>query len=89
MLPPDYSIDFLHDSFHPDNQSDFEYKVIKAWVENSNWHELNIIGTKADRSSDKTDTVNFITKFSDRSCIEKKHYESLQFKRVNKHLLVL
>lgn len=77
------SIDFLHDSLHPDNQADFEYEATKAWAENSKWHELHIIGTKAGQSGDKTGTVDFIAKFSDQCGTENEHCERSQFKRVN------
>ena len=48
------SIDFLRDSLHPDSQSEFEYEETKSWAENSKWHGLKIIATKAGQEDDKT-----------------------------------
>ena len=77
------SIDFLRDSLHPDSRSEFEYEETKSWAENSKWHGLKIIATKAGQKDDKTGVVDFIAKFSDESGVQNQHCERSQFKRIN------
>ena len=77
------SIDFLRDSLHPDSQSEFEYEETKSWAENSKWHGLKIIATKAGQEDDKTGVVDFVAKFSDQNGIQNQHCERSQFKRIN------
>ena len=77
------SIDFLHDSLHPDSRDDFDFDSTKKWAEGSTWHQLSILGTKAGQEHDKVGSVDFIAAYTDEEENDHRHCERSQFKKVD------
>ena len=66
-------IDYLSASLHPDHRKDFDPKSTRAWAEGSQWHKLEIIGTKDGGSDDVTGEVEFIATFTQKGEMMKHH----------------
>lgn len=77
------SVDFLHDSLHPDSREDFDFEATQHWAESSTWHQLSIITSKAGQKEDKVGSVDFIAAYTDEDEVEHRHCERSQFKKVD------
>jgi len=57
-------LEFLHDSLHPDRREDNDPEGARDWAENSQWHGLEIIETKAGGPDDEHGQVEFVASYT-------------------------
>lgn len=71
-------IDYLFNSLHPAQRSDFDAKATRTWAENSDWHKLEILETAGGGTHDSRGTVEFVASYSEKG-VRKEHRESAKF----------
>jgi SEC-C motif-containing protein len=75
-------MDFVFETTHPDQRTDFDHKATREWAESADWQGLEIISTKDGGKNDTTGEVEFIARFRDKEA-PREHHELAQFKREN------
>jgi SEC-C motif domain protein len=66
-------IDYLATSLHPDHRKGFDPKITRDWAESSEWHKLEILGTRAGGTDDAEGEVEFIATFTQKGNAMKHH----------------
>ena len=75
------AIDYLADTLHPNERSDFDRKAAREWAEHSEWLGLEIVKAKGG-AQDSMGEVEFIARYR-QDGTEHTHHEVSRFKKVN------
>jgi SEC-C motif-containing protein len=81
-------VDFLLASLHPDGSGGVDRDSTRAWAENSEWHGLEVLGTKHGGPEDQTGEVEFVAKYTLQG-EPQRHHEKASFRRHNGKWLYL
>jgi len=73
-------IRYLYSSLHPDHRKGYDEKATRKWAQGSQWHKLEIIGTKGGSEGDTEGTVEFVATFTEGGA-RRKHHELASFKK--------
>jgi len=73
-------MDFIFESTHPDHREGYDHEGTKRWAENSEWLELEIIGTVKGGRDDRTGEVEFIARYREKDA-RREHHECGHFEQ--------
>ncbi|MBF0232746.1 MAG: SEC-C domain-containing protein [Desulfamplus sp.] len=79
------AVNYLEETIHPDQRSDFDKNEARAWSETSQWKQLEILNTIDGQSGDKQGIVEFIAHFINNKNVAQKHHERAEFKKEGGH----
>lgn len=77
-----HEIEYIGETIHPDQRSDYDEKATKDWSHGSEWLGLEIVNTENGLASDEEGTVEFKAKFKQQG-YELDHHELSEFKKVD------
>ena len=71
-------IDYIYETTHPSKRKNYDRKAVLAWVINSTWKGLEILGTDGGGLDDDAGTVEFVARYREK---EKpvSHHEIAEF----------
>jgi SEC-C motif domain protein len=75
-------MEFLFESTHPDYRKGYDHEGTKKWAENSEWLNLEIVGTSGGGPDDLSGEVEFIARYREKG-VRREHHECGHFKREN------
>jgi len=75
-------MDFLQASLHPDHTSGNDDEGARDWAENSEWHNLEVVSTKAGGPDDDQGQVEFVATYTHEGQ-EQSYHEVAEFDRVD------
>ncbi len=75
-------IDYIQNTTHPSQRSQFDLEATRDWAENSEWQKLEILDVVAGTATDKTGEVEFIATYIQKGTVNK-HHERALFKKVD------
>lgn len=76
------NIDYLHNSLHPDHQSDHDVNAARKWAADSDWLGLEIVSTSAGGKDDETGIVEFKAGYRENGKVRQLH-EISRFEKVD------
>ena len=75
-------MDFLQASLHPDHQGNNDSEGARDWAENSEWHSLEVIETRAGGPDDDQGRVEFVATYTHEEK-EQSYHEVAEFDKVD------
>jgi len=75
-------MEFLQASLHPDHQDDNDGEGAKDWAENSDWHSLEVVETKAGGPDDDQGQVEFVATYTHQG-EQQAYHEVAEFDRID------
>jgi SEC-C motif-containing protein len=75
-------MDFLFESTHPDHREGYDHEGAKRWARNSEWLELEIIGTSKGGRDDREGEVEFVARYREKD-VRREYHECGHFKQEN------
>jgi len=75
------NVDYLHNSLHPDYQSDHDVNAARKWAADSDWMGLEIVSTAAGGKDDETGIVEFKASYRENGKVHQLH-EISRFEKV-------
>lgn len=76
------NVEYLHDSLHPDHQSDHDINAARKWASDSDWLGLEIVSTSGGGKEDDKGVVEFKATYREKGKVRTLH-EISQFQKVD------
>jgi SEC-C motif-containing protein len=73
-------VDYILDTTHPEQQDPDSQKTVEKWARNTEWHQLEIVGSEAGGAGDEEGTVEFKADYTEKGR-RRKHHELAKFRK--------